>query len=712
MTNLYYTPASGSVTSSLVILPENIFLPQSYLSEGFTLPSSSATYNNVTLTIAAGAYDTSGSVFDSTVGTLRAYISSGSNTIASYPLESVNIYYNQSLLNVPPPTQSVPTPDSASYLAYIDFQTNSLSASFNIYNITKASSSIAYSGSSNTIATILLSNDSHVFALSGSSTFYTSSITIIDTQLNITSSYLTASNSFLSTNFSASYISPYTILAQLTDKPYLKLMYGTGTYPVFDSSSLSDWNTYLNITASQLINSGSRTIYLIGGNLNSISNLYITGSELTNIYSSGLNSLISESIFSNVYLSSFPNISTLSSIKYLDYSNNDITGSIPNLDNNPLLSYLDIKNNGLSGLIPAVSNSQQLSYFDCSSNYLSGSIPNLNNNYSLSYFSCSSNYLTGSTPTLTYLPNLTNFNCSYNNLSGSINSISGAVSLTYFDCSHNYLTGSLPNLANNNIPLQTFICNNNRLTTYVSSSGGELSYVSPYLLYFDGSNNLLTTGSVNGIVKDLYYAGGVSGTLNLGGTGNAPCTNTVLKTNLINVRGWTVYTNDTHYITFNTASISSLVDSHRTGVSYNIGQTFSMFESGSLQNIAIYLRKDGSPDFDIQLLLYDQSANKPFNILATSSYTVAASSLLSPSSGSLINFTFDNYYLTGSASSTGSYAFGLIYSNIVTHDDSNFINVSAGAYYPYGTYTLANSSTPSSWANQSSDLKTTIAYTP
>jgi Leucine-rich repeat (LRR) protein len=495
MTNLYYTPASGSVTSSLIITPENIYLPQTAL-EDFILPSSSLLYNDVVLTITASAYDTSGSAFDATVGALRVYINSGSNTLISFPIDNVNIYYNQSLLYVTPPTASIPTPPSASFLTYISFQTNSTSSSFNIYNNTKSTSSLIYTGSSNLLSAILLSNDSYTFSLSGSSTFYTSSITIIDNQLNLTASYVTASNSYSSASFSSSGITSYTISAQVVDQPYLKLTYGTGIYPVFNSSSLTDWNKHFNITASQLINSGSNDIYLIGGNINYIDTFSITGSQITNIYSFGLNSLVSESV-TNASLISFPNISTLSNIHYLDYSNNNMTGSIPNLDNNPLLRYLDIKGNSLSGVIPIISSSQYLDYFDYSDNIISGSIPDLSNNTNLTHFDCSYNYLTGSIPAFPTLYNLTYFNCSNNLLSGIINDISGAISLTYFNSSGNpYLSGSIP-ILNNNASLTYFNCYNNNLSGSIPSIDNVIN-----LSYFDvGSNNL--TGSIPILNKNV-----------------------------------------------------------------------------------------------------------------------------------------------------------------------------------------------------------------
>ena len=209
-------------------------------------------------------------------------------------------------------------------------------------------------------------------------------------------------------------------------------------------------------------------------------------------------------------------------------------------------------------------------------------------------------------------------------------------------------------------------------------------------------------------MRDLYYAGGTGGTLYLNGTGNAPCTNTTLKNNLINVRGWNVYTNGTPYTVYiGTGSlISSYSVSFNSGIggAINQGQTFSTFSPGALQSASIQLQKFNSPNFNIQLKLYDQLDGLPNNELATSTNSINASSLSSTGTGSLVNFTFNNYVLTGSISHTGSYALGLVYSNVITHDDANCINwYGTGSFsgtssaYPYGNNVYAIASSPSTW---------------
>jgi len=148
--------------------------------------------------------------------------------------------------------------------------------------------------------------------------------------------------------------------------------------------------------------------------------------------------------------------------------------------------------------------------------------------------------------------------------------------------------------------------------------------------------------------------------------------------------------------------------------SIDYGQTFSMFENGILQNISLQLGRVNSPVFDLQLNLYDQLDGLPNNLLATSSNTIAASSLLNIATnptGSLQTFTFDNYYLTGSASPTGSYVFGLTYVNITTHDDSNLVQIfqHSPGDYPYG-YSVYKVQPSPNWFSSAADNKSIITY--
>jgi hypothetical protein len=109
--------------------------------------------------------------------------------------------------------------------------------------------------------------------------------------------------------------------------------------------------------------------------------------------------------------------------------------------------------------------------------------------------------------------------------------------LLQFYCHFNQLTGAIPDLSANTALLQ-FECQNNQLTGW---DGGA---VSATCTVFRAQNNLLPESAVNGLLQAFDAAGASNGTLDLGGTGNAPATGAGLtaKANL-EARGWTVTVN-------------------------------------------------------------------------------------------------------------------------------------------------------------------------
>ena len=82
MQTIFYVPASGSISSSLTVVPENS-----------SIITSVQVYNGSTLEITASAYESSGDLI-STVGDLRIYIKSGSFIQASFPADSTTIFYS------------------------------------------------------------------------------------------------------------------------------------------------------------------------------------------------------------------------------------------------------------------------------------------------------------------------------------------------------------------------------------------------------------------------------------------------------------------------------------------------------------------------------------------------------------------------------------------------------------------------------------------
>jgi hypothetical protein len=562
MINLYYTPASGSVSSSLSVISNSSII-------------SNIVYTNVTLEITASAYESSGSDFTSTVGDLRTYIKSGSAILASFPTSETNIIYTN-LFQSP----ATPLPFTSSFNIDWSFTPSTSSDVFKIYNSTTSTYTLIQSQSYYYGSVTLNVGDNYKIIVSGSNQFYTSSITIQNNSTKDTL-YYTSSNSYLTASFSSSNQNSYVIIASTSTLPYIQLSY-SGT-PVTPTSSLDAWNTYLDITASSIINSGS-SVYLTGGTLDMLPSFSLSdpkSKDFTNFYSYGLYSLISCSIIDGTLLN-IPNISVLPTLLYLDCSRNTISSSLPNLSNNSGLIYFNCSSNNITGSIPSFTSSGYPYYFNCSNNKISGSIPNLANLYNLQYFDCSynlmsgsilsssldncynleyfychQNSLTGSIPDLSKCYVLEEFNCKDNKISGSIPILSSSVNLKYFNCKNNRISGSIPNLDYNTI-LDTFICSNNNLTgsipslasasvlTYFECASNNLSNyisgsVSPTLLYFSAESNSLSQTAIDGLLQDFDNAGGINGYLNLSGSSNAVPSTTTRYTNLIN-KGWVVYT--------------------------------------------------------------------------------------------------------------------------------------------------------------------------
>lgn len=537
MINLYYTFPSGSVSSSLYIYSDSTVIT----------PSS---YTDVTLEITASGYETSGS-YSATVGTLRAYIKSGSIIYASFPLEETNIYYTQ-----PSPSPLPPLPDviPSFNVNYSFYPTPLITSSSDIFIITGSS---LLSGSSTNIilsqsytaGTIaLVQGNTYTVILSGSGQFYNSSISIINTSTSTTSSYVTGSNSYISASFSSSNSENYNIETITNRASNIKLTFAsTGDIPVSPTESLGGWNTYLNVYADSLINSGS-SVYLLGGNLSFITSLAISSSKLIDFNSYGLNNLTSLYIARPTEptgsLTSFPSLSGVPNIVTLNLSSNNITGSVPSsysssyylqefscsfnkisgsiqnilnlFTSQSILSFppsvtVNISNNNITGSIPPLSSSR-VTYLDCSFNQLSGSISSLSGSYGLQYFNCSGNALISNIPTLSNAISLNYFNCSNNKLSGSIPEISSSYNLQTFNCGTNYLTGSLPKFTTSSYNLTSFNCSNNQLSGSIPNLESPLlesfdcntNYLvniipsltsSKYLTYFDCSNNRLS-GSI------------------------------------------------------------------------------------------------------------------------------------------------------------------------------------------------------------------------
>lgn len=519
MTILNYYVPSGAITGSVIAIPDT---------------SPSVIYNNVTLEITASSYDTVGSTFSSTINDAKVYIRSSSIAVATYPLTDVTINY---IYSDPSSVSSSLPLVSSSFFANVYFNPNTVFTSsndaFTIYNNTKTQYYISTSKYPDSFIVNLVQNDTHTLVLSGSGLFYTSSITIINASSAVTSSYITGSNTYISTSFSSSNSNTYDITATTTTLPYLLQTYSGSIFPVASSSSLSNWNNYMGyliingsgsaFTASYISNSAAN-VYLAGGNLYDVQSIELRGpiypgsDLLTQFTPYGMYNL-SYLWLNTGSLSSIPSFTGAPNINTIYIRNNRITGSNFNLTGNTNLQYIDVSYNkisgsiqeilnsiptssiqtlllsynNLTGSIPILTSSYALTQFYFDNNQLSGSISSLNGNYNLQVFDCSYNALTGSIPDLSGCPNLVNFNCSGNKLTGKLPSnLSSSYSLTVFNAVSNNLTGSIPLITGS---IQTFYCSSNQLSGSIGSLSGATNLVN-----FDCSVNALT-GSIPYLVN-------------------------------------------------------------------------------------------------------------------------------------------------------------------------------------------------------------------
>jgi len=419
--------------------------------------------------------------------------------------------------------------------------------------------------------------------------FYSSSLSVYNVSTQTSTLSTSSVNSNLSASFTASGLTYYTdVVASVNDLPYIQLTYSTQSgIPVTPTSSLENWNSYLGITASLVVNSGS-TVYLIGEQISNALQLFISssdskligfeiykGTNLTDFY------LSDSTVLTYGLLNSFPDLSgsyqlqnivingtqlTSSTAPYLvntnlqtlNVSNNKLSGSIQHILNttpSQSIQTIDVSHNFLTGSVPVLSSSLNLSYFDCSYNQLSGGLASFEGCFSLIDFDCSNNALTGSIIGFGDLISIKNFNCSNNNITGSIPELSGSVLLETFTGNNNNLIGDIPNLSYNkyleaigldynyltgsipylgDTPLQSFSVANNLLTDYVSGS------ISSSLVYFNAANNLLSQSAVDGIIIDIINSGATSGLLNLSGVGNATASAEVLASAsaILTPNGW------------------------------------------------------------------------------------------------------------------------------------------------------------------------------
>ncbi|KAJ1409820.1 Protein kinase domain [Sesbania bispinosa] len=199
------------------------------------------------------------------------------------------------------------------------------------------------------------------------------------------------------------------------------------------------------------------------------------------------------------------NAPSLSPLRYLNLSNNNLTGSLPqSLFSASFfnLETLDLSNNMFSGKIPdQIGFLSSLRYLDLGGNVLVGKIPNsIINMTTLQYLTLASNQLVGEIPAeIGLMKSLEWIYLGYNNLSGEIpSSIGELFSLNHLDLVYNNLTGKIPESLGNLTGLQYLFLYQNKLTGQIPPSIFELRK----LISLDLSDNSLS-GEISELVVNL-----------------------------------------------------------------------------------------------------------------------------------------------------------------------------------------------------------------
>ncbi|CAN8253603.1 unnamed protein product [Cochlearia groenlandica] len=212
----------------------------------------------------------------------------------------------------------------------------------------------------------------------------------------------------------------------------------------------------------------------------SLTNLELSSSGLIGIlpenFFTKYSNLVSVTLSYNNFTGKLPQDLFLGSkkLKTLDLSYNNITGSISGLtiplSSSSSLSYLDFSGNSISGYIPdSLTNCTNLKSLNLSHNYFDGQIPKAFGELkSLQSLDLSHNKLTGWIPPEIgeACDSLQNLRLSYNNLTGVIpETLSSCSLLEILDLSNNNISGPFPNRVLSNFgSLQVLLLSNNLIS--------------------------------------------------------------------------------------------------------------------------------------------------------------------------------------------------------------------------------------------------------
>jgi len=210
MQSLYYTPASQSLE----------------LYDGGSDSTLIQTWSNISnVSITASAYETSGSDFGTTLGSLRIYAYSSSIQVASFPIESTNLYFppfpipSSTLVPTPTPTSSIIyTSLSYTFTVPTTFTDGQLSGSgCSIYDVINNIVYVSESYENNEGGISLVIGEDYLVNVYGSGSYYFTALTINDTTYGTNVIDISSINDSSSYTFTPEEFHSYQAIFSITD---------------------------------------------------------------------------------------------------------------------------------------------------------------------------------------------------------------------------------------------------------------------------------------------------------------------------------------------------------------------------------------------------------------------------------------------------------------------------------------------------------------
>ncbi|CAH2040984.1 unnamed protein product [Thlaspi arvense] len=208
---------------------------------------------------------------------------------------------------------------------------------------------------------------------------------------------------------------------------------------------------------------------------------------------------------SNNKITGFPSdFWSLGSLKFLNLSNNLISGALPNnIGNFGLLETLDLSMNNFSGEIPdTISSLLSLQVLKLDGNHFESSIPlGILNCRSLVSIDLSSNQLNGSLPEGfgVAFPKLKSLNLAQNGIRGQDSDFSGMISTKYLNISGNRFQGSVFGVFQE--PLEVIDLSKNQFEGHISKVQFNSSFNWSNLVYLDLSENQLSGDFFSNLIE-------------------------------------------------------------------------------------------------------------------------------------------------------------------------------------------------------------------